>query len=581
MPRIRWIVLGPAAFVVSMIGTLHAQLDARIRFTTIVGACAVVGVAMAAALPAVSYASGSGFEEALLSPLSTSAPTTPASGASLFDKEVAVLTGKGISSARAMQAIEVQGKIVQTDIVRKVEANTADTFGGVWFEPATAQLHVGVTSPAGRQAAEEVIAGEGLAANVVVTSVRSTMTELLAVQDQWNRKLANLSVGTGVSTGIEPQHNAVVVKLDSSVSPSELAVLEREASAADVNVILSVVPGRRVVKPLAKTECKTWATSKAYCSPSITSGVTIQDAECEEAAEEVEPGFKTKEECENRTLAGKKGKWERDTGTCSAGPLAINTKKERVLLTAGHCITNAKEGWWSRDKAGEVEKRIGLAGTFVAGGPVAAERKGDYAEISIEPAWQTGKPNNPVFAVTAEWKKMNEKKEERSYPVKGEKTPAVGMDSCHVGQTSGESCGIINAVNVTAEYPVGGVLKFFNGLVEVVETKKETLEIKSGDSGGPELTIEEPSQEARMEGMAVAAGSECIDIKENRAGPRFYKTEAECKKEVKFGEGEWEEHITDMLFQPLRSVEKGPEGALDKLKLELLTTANEVIPCGG
>jgi len=532
-----------------------------------------LGVSASSTALAATYDSGAGAP--LPGPSIAPLQALSASGGSPFDKEVAVFTSKGMSHARAAQALAAQSRVSQTDIVRRAQAATADAYGGVWFEPETAQLHVGVTSPAGRQAAEEAIAREGLTADAVVTPVRSTMAELLATQGRWNRKLATMSAGAGTSTAIQPQRNAVVVNLDSSVSAANRAALEREASAADVNVLVSVSAGRLDVRPLAKTECKTWKTFAAYCSPSITSGVTIQDAECIEEPVEIVGGFTSKEKCENRTVSGTKGKWRRITGTCSAGPLAIKNKKERVMLTAGHCIGKEKEGWWTRNKAGVEESKIGVVGAFTAGGPNEKEAAGDYAEVSIEPAWQTGNPEHPVFAVTALWKKMNEKKEERSYPVKNEKTPVVNMISCHVGQTSGESCGSISAVNRTAKYTVNGELRFFKGFVEVIEVKLETLENKGGDSGGPELTVEEPGLEARMEGMDVAGAAECVELKEARKGLRFFSTKAKCEKEEEPGEGKWEQRTINLLFQPLKRVEEGPEGVLEKLKLELLTTANE------
>ncbi len=537
-------------------------LSTALAFTVLASSTAVAAAregGVAAPLPGPS-----------LSPLQASL----ASGGTPYDREVAVFTSKGISDARARQALAVQSEVTKADVVRKLEASMAGAFGGVWFDATTAQLHVGVTSPTGRRAAEDTITQEGLAADVVATPVRSTVAELLAAQEEWNRKLANLSAGAGVSTGIEPQRNAVVVTLNSSVSPAKLASLKREAAAADVNVVVNVTAGQGGFEPLAKTECKTWKTSEAYCNPSITAGVSIRGAECVEEAAEFAGGFLTKAECENRTIAGTKGKWRRIAGTCTVGPLALKGK-ERVMLTAGHCVGAEKEGQWSRNKAGAEEKKVGLVGLFSHGGKTEATAGGDYAEVSIEAAWQTGKPEHPVFAVTAEWKKMNEKKEETSYPVVNEKTPVAGATSCHVGQTSGESCGEIKALNVKTSYEIAKETRFFQGLVEVVETKKETLENKSGDSGGPELTIIEPSGEARMEGMDVAGKAECIELKETRVGPRFYATKANCEKEEKFGEGKWEEHTVRMLFQPLKSVEKGPEGALEKLKLELLTTANE------
>jgi hypothetical protein len=394
---------------------------------------AALTLSVLASSTALAATHDSGFGAPLLGSSLNPLQASSASDGSPFDREVAVFTSKGLSYARAVQALAAQSRVSQTDIVRQVQADMAETYGGVWFEPATAQLHVGVTSPSGRQAAEAAIAREGLANDVVATPVRSTIAELLATQDRWDRKLASLSVGAGVSTAIEPQRNAVVVTLDSSVSPAERAVLEREASAADVNVLVSVIAGRLEVRPLAKTECKTWKTFEAYCNPSITAGVTIQNAVCKNQPVEFAGGFPSQEKCENRTLSGTKGKWERRTFTCSAGPLAFKTKETKVMLTAGHCITATKEGWWSRQKAGKEEVKIGVVGTFQPGGPNAKEPAGDYAEVSIEPAWQTGKPEHPVFAVTAEWKKMNEKKRRKIISGEKRKDARIGYDELSRG----------------------------------------------------------------------------------------------------------------------------------------------------
>ena len=111
--------------------------------------------------------------------------------------------------------------------------------------------------------------------------------------------------------------------------------------------------------------------------------------------------------------------------------------------------------------------------------------------------------------------------------------------------------------------------------MEVIEIPaKETLEIKGGDSGGPEL--KEATEGALMEGIAVASKIECKEIAKESEGLRFYKTKAECEKGENPGKGKFEEHVVRMLFQPLKKViAEGPEGALEKLKLKLLTKANE------
>ena len=388
---------------------------------TIVGLCLAVTFAMTAVVATAAQA----------------ATKKKASVSPLLAKEMAVLTNEGISPARAKQAIHVQGEVAQTDLVPKMEAAMASAYAGVWFESATAQLHIGATSPASRRTAEGVAAEAGLAADVTVTPVRSTWAPLLATQDQWNSKLASLFARAEVETGIEPQRNAVIVTLSSSVPAPERAALEREASAADVNVLVTVVPSAQIggTEQANTTECNEWARSEAFCNPSITSGATL-----------TEGNF-----------------------LCTAGPLAIPlaNKKQRVLLTAGHCIEEAGQLWEAFNKAG-LNSVIGPALEFSNGAPVGTVAEGlkatecggkcdggDYADIRIEPRWQTGKANDPVFAVTAEWKPKGPGGA-ASYPVIGKLPPIAKTLSCHEGQTSGQSCGKIEQVSATVPLGAAG-----------------------------------------------------------------------------------------------------------------------------
>jgi hypothetical protein len=430
-------------------------------------------------------------------PFSGPAPTVPASTSSLLDKEIAVLTRQGILSARAWQAIHVQGVVAQTDLVSKVKTALGSAFAGVWFEPAAAQLHVDVTSNASRRMAEGVLARETSAGDATVTPVRSTMAQLVVTQKRWNHKLARLFRREEVETGLDPQRNTVSIILDSAVPSRERTALKHDAAVSAVNVVVTVAPSSKLrMTPEAKTECKTWVAGKAYCNPSITSGVTI--------------------------LTKKKPE-------CTAGPIGINEKKERVLITAGHCIEKVGEEWSAIDKT-EKESVIGSTKKFVNGSEKEGGKLGDYGEILVGKAWQTGNAEHPVFAVTARWKVMNEKKEENSYPVVGEQTPQVGNTACLVGQNTGESCGKVKMLNVTNA--VGG--RFREGLVSV-----ETAESAGGDSGGPWLFLTE-KEEIFMQGSHVGK-SGGIPV-----------------------------------FQPLKQpVEKAAAGSLEGLGLKLLTKANE------
>jgi hypothetical protein len=556
------------------------------KFVKLAATC-VVAIAIGVPLATASFARGS------MSPL--------------LAKELAVLTDQGISPARAMQALDVQDKVAQADLVRKLQAALGAADAGVWFEPTTAKLHVGATSTASRRTAERVIAQQGLASHVVITHVRSTMAQLLAVQEEWNHKLANLFAREELKTGLEPQRNAVSVTLTSSVPSRERTAIKRQASAASANVLVNVTPDATLnFKPLAKTECETFKREEAFCNRSITPGVRITSGKCFELTTESVGAtfFAARADCEKREKGGQ-GKWTFEV--CSAGPEAIPlaNRNNTVLLTAGHCIGEegvGVENWLAKEIAG-AEKGIGRVENSVFGSVKENAKEGDYAEILIEPAWQTGKAVVSVFAVTAEWKEMNEKKEKRSYPVQGERLAAAKETNCHVGQTSGESCGEISMVNVV--FRPGGQL--VEGLVEDTGPK---LIVEGGDSGGPWMFVK-PNNEVLMEGILSGTRATCINeagegaganfylTQENclrgekggkgkwtkcslvakvEKGAKFYKTLGNCSAEEKAGEGEWERKPETLAFyQPLtQPVKEAAQGPMERFKLELLTTTNEV-----
>jgi hypothetical protein len=589
----------------------------EVKLLIMAGVCTLAAGAAVATLPSAAYASESDASaggpplKGFLAP----AAMRSKSVSPLLIKEMSVITNEGIAPARAWQAIGVQGRVGAARLQARLEADMGETFAGVWFEPATAQLHVGVTSTEGRQKAVHTVAAAGLAGDITFTTVRSTWRQLLATQSQWNDRLAHLFALGAVQTALEPQRNAVNITISSALSASTRARIEREAEKTGVDVLVEVVPGRDLIAtPSAATKCNKFATLEAYCSKPITSGVTTKGAVI--SCEMVAAGrgvwyYETKAECEERKKSGKEGTWFQQVGYCTAGPLAVTAnKKKRYVLTAGHCINGETEHWFAINTKGE-EGLIGPAREFsfgVNGGEKGATEckgkcdGGDYGELEIEQSgsWNRAVFNNPVFAVTAEWKKAGE----ISYPVKGERAPATSMTSCHEGQTSGESCGKINQVNVTLSYVTGCELlteskmgeKYFSseptclnfesvggegtwerksyvvtGLVKVEAARPEFFAEK-GDSGGPFLFIE-ANNEALMEGIYSGQGIFCKENGAESKGEQFFGAEAECRNTAGFptgGMGKWERKQRAWFF-PV-------DEALGKLKLELLTSGNEVVP---
>jgi len=217
------------------------------------------------------------------------------------------------------------------------------------------------------------------------------------------------------------------------------------------------------IKPDRTGTCKTFSKSEAFCNKTIASGVQI------------------------KYIKG---------GICTAGPLAIGTGPEegkRFVLTAGHCVEGTVgEAWLSKTAGGE-EGKIGNGVKFVFGKP------GDYGNIAIEQPgfWSEKAKPFPVFALTAEWKLQGPST--TSYPVVGERTPAVGLTNCHEGQTTGQSCGQIKDLNQEVVYKIKEMEKektvIVNGMVEDKGANSE-----GGDSGGPWLFIE-ANNSVLMEGI--------------------------------------------------------------------------------
>jgi hypothetical protein len=496
----------------------------------------------------------------------------------LMAEEVAVLTDRGISHARATEAIEVQGWVSEADLVRKLQAAMGSRYAGVWFDNQAAQLHVGITSATSRRAAEQTVASTGLGEVVAYTAVHSTMEELLAVQRQWVRKLAALSMAADVSVAIKAERNSVVVTIDETISARRRASLIREAAASPVKVSIVVVHRRNArTIPLAK-ECNNFPAEKANCQPSITAGVAIERPTEEISKGKGESHTKAGEEftlnnfaaatltkvmfgtkvtgpgipagtvvtalpngtsvtiSQAATMEGAAEFTFSKGASCSAGPLAIPTanKAERVVLTAGHCIAEGYgvgEKWFAYSRTG-AKGQIGTAIAFKMGGAAGA-KIGDFGDISIEAApagsWQTGRAATPVLAVTARW----DIKKETRYPIVGEKVPVENATSCHEGEASGNACGSITAVPAAAVSYWGRTVE---GLVEV------SAKAAGGDSGGDEFGTNANGQvevEGTMAATTAPAGT-----------PSFY--------------------------QPLTKLGAGmPKGSLEELNLILLTTRNE------
>lgn len=379
--------------------------------------------------------------------------------------ELAVLTDRGIPPTRARQALRLQQRVIATPLVRQIGAALGSKFAGVWFEPAAAKLHVGVTSHASTKAVERLAARVGLAPDVIATPVRSTWNELLTAQSQWARRLARLIASGDARTGIDTSHNAVSIILTSLVSLSERDALRKAAAAAKVNIVVTVEsPTQPRLTPSARKTCeRSFTPGRAYCEEAITAGVGI-----------VAEG-----------------------ANCTAGPMLIE-QDETWLLTAGHCLggETAGEGFLATSVKSAflngVLKEIGKEGTRYKN----IDR--DMAEVRVVPEAERGafaEPlPTPVPALMAEWGK---ELSTTPHTVAGlwESEITVGLIVCHEGSASGERCGEVLGINVEG-----------NRLKHLIET---TACGEGGDSGGPHFV-------RRAEGLILMVG---IHVQDTKACP--------------------------------------------------------------
>jgi hypothetical protein len=355
----------------------------------------------------------------------------------------------GVSGERITDPAAVEAKVASTDLGGQMEEALGDDFGGLWFDRPTRQLHVGVTSSESRHFAEHAAADAGLEENVTETLVRSTWAELLAAQEEWGERMADLFDRAEASTAVRAQDNALEVRLASTVPPARRADLQRVAEASPVKVSFTdtQVPQIRI-EDQAKT-CGAFAKGKAYCDPTITAGVTIQNL---------------------------------GVLTCTAGPVVIpdaHNTTDTYLLTAGHCIDPGQKGaegtgkkWYAYPKNSkeELDKiSIGEAVEYIN------STEADVGVIKVQNAFWMEKGLTPVKPAVAHL--TTEESEPK--PVTGQQVPIEKTESCISGQESGTICAEI------AAYPVHIEGK---GLLAEVKTTTQV-----GDSGGPWYSKASPS----------------------------------------------------------------------------------------
>jgi hypothetical protein len=344
----------------------------------------------------------------------------------------------GLGPARAQREIEVQTAVDEARLVGRLEAALGPEFAGLWLEPSTATLHVGVVSEKARETVAAVAGDAGLADSVVEAPFQRTWAQLSAVQGSWNRRLADLIAAGKATTAVDPDTNSVKVELASTVPAAESTALTQEAAGESAVEMVSTNYSDFGIEPLAR--CGAFAKGTAYCNKPIVAGVSIEDNE--------------------------------GARRCSSGPAVIADPlkpdtTETFILTAGHCIAAAGQGWksWMKGAAAGESKALGDAVIELEG----SERV-DAGAIKIENTEWTNAGQTPVPPTVANW----EAGESEPVTVAGQQEPVVNHTTCFSGQTTGTQCGKII-----------GIGKEIGEEEQFVEVDELTKPADDGDSGGP------------------------------------------------------------------------------------------------
>jgi hypothetical protein len=371
---------------------------------------------------------------------------------------LAVFTRQGIPIAQARRAFQLQQRVAATHLISRIEDTLGAAFAGVWFEPAAARFHIGVSLDSSRDAAERVVRETGMAASVTYTPVRSRWAALVDVVSELGTRLAPLAAAGDATAGIDVPHNAVAVTLSSSVADVDRIAREIQATPWAVNVAVKVAPPAQFREQPAAVCENPFTRERARCETTLVAGVGI-----------VTPRL-----------------------NCTAGPMLIEGN-ETYMLTAGHCLNITSIG-----AAGQIFNNLLVTGEYPTiaraleigrEGKRYNNRERDVAEIKIN---RTVAPVSlflqalptPLPALVTEWARSPR----TPHAVEGMETPAVNQSICHEGWKSGEQCGLIVEVDVESA-----------GVEHLVRTEACG---QPGDSGGP-FFFTSLRREVLMEGTLV------------------------------------------------------------------------------
>lgn len=228
-----------------------------------------------------------------------------------------------------------KGQEKRKAVVAELIKNSADSFGGAWFEPVSGVLHVAMTKSTGADRAKALSGARQV--KVAVHPAQRTFAQLEQQADALRQGQGELGKAANGLVGIDVTTNEVTVAL-----PAGAKAIQAPAGV------------RIVADPQIKTESDAGCTARDACDYTIRAGAMI---------------------------------WYGSAGNnwCSVGFTARDASNNRIVYTAGHCTTGAGVTWGTGALA------IGPMGTAQNSGNV------DAARIAVTNSWFTGDVGGEIF----------------------------------------------------------------------------------------------------------------------------------------------------------------------------------------
>jgi hypothetical protein len=378
------------------------------------------------------------------------APAEPVAPQSL--EVQAELATSSQSPAEARANLAIQDQAARVDLVGQLEDELDQSYAGVWFDNEAGEFVVpvatagdgGAAAESGERAAEGEFASASLSGDFRTDVVRYSSVELEAAQDGLNERLAPFFEQAAVQTAVDPEANALEVRIPKGMAPTSQAEVEALAQGVQVPVeVVQLDPQAFEVTPSGCDEARRLCDLPVRGGEAMYGGPAWPGPHGEELEE-----------------------------ICSVGFRANGFDGRKYILTAGHCAKrnadpNGETNWsWKTTSVSPQDNHyIGVTAQWHFPGK-------DWAKIDATGTWADTPPWPTELAY---WGSTFE------YPVVGEARAYKGETLCHVGMNTGTSCGIVRAENVSVTYNAGPVAQM-NGMFEVVGSG---LALGGGDSGGP------------------------------------------------------------------------------------------------